>query len=262
MESDFEKRLWEILKDNKSGSSEIEEKLIKLFIEILSKENLTDKLIGTAKTQLREFAAIENLLTKLSKFPAPSEQLNFLRRLLTEKNSVIPQLYEKLKSSLHRNSKITTISNSKTLLEIFLLAFSDFPEIEIFVTESRPVNEGVIMAERLADKGLNVTLITEAMLPEFVSKSNFALIGADKILPDGSVINKIGSRLIAILCDYFGKPFFTIADNSKLVSSNSIELTQYPKSEIYSGPNSLLKVGKNYYFEKIEKKLISKIISN
>ncbi len=261
MGNDFEKRLSEILSNNKSGSSEIKENLIRLFIDILSEGELPRKFIEKAQARLSEFAAVENFLKRFSKFNSASEQLNFLNKLSSKSDEVADKLYMQLKNSLHGNSKIVTISNSKTLVEIFLRASSDFPGIEIFVSESRPINEGIIMAEKLAENNVNVTLITEAMLPGFISTCDFALIGADKILPNGNVVNKIGSRLMAILCGYFGKPFFTIADKSKFSASNEIELKEYPKSEIYSGTNLLLKVGANYYFEIIEKNLITKIIT-
>ncbi len=261
MKDNFQNRLNEILADNKSGSSDLVYAIIHLLKEKLVAGESVEEEIKIISERLHEFAIIDSLMTNLKKTPV-AERLVLLNKFDEEQSSVYKIIYEKLKPRLENAPVITTLSNSKTIVEIMKLIFLDFPSVSVYVSESRPVNEGVIMGETLADIGLDVTIVTEAMLPEFVSRSDFALVGADKILSNGKVINKVGSRLLAILCSYYGKPFYVTADKRKFTDEKLFIQKPHPSSEIYSPKNSKIKVAENFYFETIDAELITEIFTN
>ncbi len=261
MRNSFQNRLDKILADNKSGSGDLVSAIVLLLKEKLIAGESVEEEIKIISERLDEFAIIESLMNNLKNTPV-AERLFLLNQFEEEQSAVYKIIYKNLKPRLKKAPVITTLSNSKTIVEIMKLIFLDFPSVSVYVSESRPINEGVMMGETLADIGLNTTIITEAMLPEFVSKSDFALIGADKILSNGKVINKVGSRLLAILCRFYGKPFYVAADKRKFTDEKLFIQKPHPSSELYSPKNSKIKVAENYYFETIDPELITGIFTN
>jgi translation initiation factor 2B subunit (eIF-2B alpha/beta/delta family) len=71
------------------------------------------------------------------------------------------------------------------------------------VAESRPKNEGRILAKRLIKKGIPVEYITDFSAATYIPRIDAAIIGADKILANGNIVNKMGSKTLAVLCRYY-----------------------------------------------------------
>jgi translation initiation factor 2B subunit (eIF-2B alpha/beta/delta family) len=84
--------------------------------------------------------------------------------------------------------------------------------VKVIVTESRPLCEGKRVAYELAAAGAEVTLITDAQAGHFMDRVQTVLTGADGVLPDGSVINKVGTYLLALAASDRDVPFFVVAD--------------------------------------------------
>ncbi|HSP87404.1 MAG TPA: hypothetical protein VLN45_04680, partial [Ignavibacteriaceae bacterium] len=93
-----------------------------------------------------------------------------------------------------------------------------------------------------------------------VEKSDSVIIGADIVLSNGDVVNKIGSRSLAIACKYFNKPFYVITSSDKFSKKKNYLPEKNPAKEIWEFNHKLLSK-QNYYFEVVEKKLITKVIS-
>ncbi len=256
-----ENELKKILSDNVSGSAELLSRLAKTFLEEIEAGGDVSRFLVIAEKEFAHFEAIKNFAKRLKELPA-EERKKFLREFIAGEKSVYLKIYENLRPKFFDSAKIITISNSKTLFEIFSAARKEFADLQIFVSESRPVNEGVIMAEKLAELGLRVTLITEAMIPAFAERCDFGLIGADKILADGKAVNKIGSKIIALACNYYGKPFYVACGKNKFSSENRFEQKPHPQSEIISETEPPYSVAQNFYFETIEEKLITEIIAD
>lgn len=97
-------------------------------------------------------------------------------------------------AALVRGRRVATHSRSGTVLDALLAG----DPASVVVSESRPGREGVAVAERLAAAGLHVTLTADANLPNAVADCDLALVGADAVHPDGSVVNKVGTRALAL----------------------------------------------------------------
>ena len=62
-----------------------------------------------------------------------------------------------------------------------------------------PAREGLGDADPFAGAGLDVTLCTDAAVAHLLAEESVevVLVGADAVLPDGSVVNKVGTRAAA-----------------------------------------------------------------
>lgn len=72
----------------------------------------------------------------------------------------------------------------------------------VYCTESRPRFQGRLTAKELVRAGLPVTMILDSSVADYVKNADFFLIGCD-VISSTNVINKVGSRMISLLCDKY-----------------------------------------------------------
>ena len=81
--------------------------------------------------------------------------------------------------------------------------------------EARPLCEGQRLARYLAEHGVATTLVTDAAMGWALGQVDLCLVGADGVLQDGSLINKTGSRLLALAAARQKVPFYSICETFK-----------------------------------------------
>lgn len=257
-------KLEKISADNISGSNQLLFELNKLFLKEFDSVDLSLPLIEELKIKFSSFGSIRSYLNDLANL-IRARNLPKLEKYLASFNSKINNQYQSIFNNLSPyltdEVNIVTISNSSTVYEILLRIQKINKLLNVFVCESRPNFEGRVLAELLSAHKMKVELILEANIPYYVEKSDLCLVGADKILINDNVINKIGSKILALCCKYYEKPFFVLADKSK--KTNEIEHHEISKTskEIWNKKPDQIKIS-NYYFEQIQNNLISKIISD
>ncbi len=253
-------KLQKILSDKTSGSTEL---LIELHNHLKDERRvlqLFPEIIDIVKKQLSSFHSIQTYLDEMKSYLNKEKNLDvFFIKYDNKLQDPFTNLFEKSKKSLHNFNRIITISNSKTVLEILTRLNKLNKNLNVIVCESRPKLEGRILVKKLLENNIPVELITEAMLFNKVRHCDAALIGADKILSNNDVINKVGSSLLALTCKNFNKPFFVVSLTSKVSKSIGFDQKRMPPDEIWRHSNKKLLID-NFYFEKIEKKYITKII--
>ncbi len=257
-------QLKKILGDNKSGSSDILLKLKKYILKNLNDEKYIRKVIDEAEKHLSHFASIKNFLKELKneirKSNANKLEL-FLKNSIELQENEIYNLYERNKKYLIRQRSITTLSYSKSLLEVLKLWYRENPGLKIFVLESRPMFEGRIFAKELIKVGFNCTLLTDAMMNYAVTNSDAVIIGADQILKNGNIVNKVGSYPLSLCAKEKKKPFYVVATKDKFINSERFVPEQKNFSEVWNYKNEKLSII-NFYFEVIPKKFITKILTD
>lgn len=130
---------------------------------------------------------------------------------------------------------VCTLSRSGTVLDA--LEQADPPPKHVFVAESRPAREGIYTAETLAAKGLDVTVMTEAAVASVLDHEaiDVVLVGADAVLPAGSVVNKTGTRMMATLAQDAGIPCYAVAAIDKVATGDTPSLEEGPRAAVYDG---------------------------
>jgi translation initiation factor 2B subunit (eIF-2B alpha/beta/delta family) len=104
----------------------------------------------------------------------------------------------------------------------------------VLVAESRPGREGVGVAEELAD-GTAVTLTTDAAFPFELAEYDALLVGADRVLPDGRVVNKAGTRGAALSAAEAGLDRLVVCASDKIARGVDYDLEPRDAAEIYDG---------------------------
>ena len=112
---------------------------------------------------------------------------------------------------------VLTHSHSSTVREALFHAWNGGKKFSVICTESRPMNEGTILAKKLAEKGISVTLISDSAVFHFIDRSDIVLLGADSIIRT-SIRNKIGTSGIAHYCKEKGIPCYSLCSTQKILS--------------------------------------------
>ena len=110
----------------------------------------------------------------------------------------------------HCNAGALAVSALGTATAPLYLAHETGVRFKVFVDETRPLLQGArLTAWELVRAGLDVTLICDNMVSHLMSEGaiHSVIVGADRVTANGDVVNKIGTRGIAIASRYHGIPF-------------------------------------------------------
>jgi len=159
------------------------------------------------------------------------------------------------------DSRLLLHSSSSTVARILeRLAPGSFT---VIITEARPGLEGWNVAATLAGRGVEVTYITDAQAGIFMDEVDLVLLGADSVLADGSLVNKAGSRLIALAAREAGVPVLVAAESFKCtgLTAKEVELEEKSGSELRPPPVPGVRA-RNIYFDITPLRLITAYLSN
>jgi ribose 1,5-bisphosphate isomerase len=162
---------------------------------------------------------------------------------------------------------IYTHCHSTNVIKALTYAKNKGKKLQIYNTETRPLYQGRLTARELSSAGIKVTTFVDSAIEIAIAgkqgnkKVDKIFLGADAILSNGNVINKVGSGLIAEIAKANKVPVYIIADSWKF-SKNNIKLEQRKTREVwdYNVPKNV-KI-RNPAFELIESKNIKAIISD
>ena len=87
-------------------------------------------------------------------------------------------------------------------------------------------------------------------------EADAALVGADAVLSDGALVNKVGTRLLAFACERAGTPLYAATDRFKVASVATLPLEEKAPGEVW--PDAPEGVGvRNIYFDRTEASLVA-----
>lgn len=91
--------------------------------------------------------------------------------------------------------------------------------LHVYVDETRPFLQGArLTAWELLQERIPMTLITDTMAGHFMQRGaiDCVIVGADRIVANGDVANKIGTYSLAVLAHAHGIPFYVAAPSSTI----------------------------------------------
>lgn len=167
------------------------------------------------------------------------------------------------KKLFKKNTIVYTHCHSSTVTDIIINNKSKIKKVNC--TETRPLFQGRKTAKELTQKNIPTTLYVDSAMRLALKEADIALLGADSILKNKHVINKIGSELVAETAFYnLRTPLYICTDSWKFDPKSLLEketkIEYRSTKEIWDNPPKKLKI-LNPAFEKINPKLIKGIIS-
>ncbi len=273
----------ELAKDIKEikiqGASNIEKEAIKIIIEYISENTKKDEDF------IKElYENIHHIITQRPNEPKLRNSMGFILNKAQENSSfkqrnnlveLIEHYYEKTKEGVEISSEnasnmildgdvILTHCHSTLVEKALIKAHDKGAKFTVFCTETRPRFQGRITAKNLCDHGLDVTMVVDSDVCEVLKKADHFLTGADVVLADGSVINKVGTHAISIVANHFKVPHTIITTTHicepQLFNNLKRVVEQRDSSEVWEDKPNNLKIN-NPAFDVVPSNLIEKFIT-
>lgn len=271
----FKQALEEIATDRKRGASELARRCLGILAESARaapagdghalKERLVDRTTRLAEAR-PSMAPIQNLLRcwreTLASIPrhdldaARHQAADSAETLADASRKAVTRIAEHMAGYLGSRKTLMCHSLSSTLVEVCRVLRDR--ELRMIITESRPLYEGRRLAQTLSEWNVPTTFITEAQMGLFVGKADAALVGADRLLADGAVINKAGTYLLALAARDRGIPFYACCESFKCsdATPQTVTLEEMDAAELQMPDWPHVKV-RNIYFDITPARLVS-----
>ncbi|MFC5302419.1 S-methyl-5-thioribose-1-phosphate isomerase [Azospira restricta] len=112
---------------------------------------------------------------------------------------------------------LATVDHGTALSPVYA-AFDAGIDVRVWVSETRPRNQGLLTAWELQQHGVPHTLIADNAAGLLLARGEVdaVIVGADRIAANGDVANKVGTYLKALAAKEAGVPFYVAAPRSTL----------------------------------------------
>ncbi len=131
---------------------------------------------------------------------------------------------------------VLTHCNSEAALACILAAHEQGKELEVYATEVRPRNQGLLTIRALNDAGIRTNFIVDSAVRSFMNRIDLVVVGADAIAVNGAVVNKIGTAQIALAAHEARTNVVVAAETYKFaprtILGELIEIEERPTAEV------------------------------
>ncbi len=200
--------------------------------------------------------------------------------ILKKKKSVktIDYLIKRLETSTKRVARIGSklIGNGHTImthchsgeaLSVLKNAWKKGKKFRVFATITEPLEQGVKTAKELSKIGIPVTLITDNSVSYFMKDVDCVVVGTDaiRVVEPKGVVNKIGTKNLALAAAREKKPFIVVGNTLKIDKRKKLVIEERPAEEIYAEIFSKINTKKikvrNPAFDLVEFDLVSYLVN-
>jgi ribose 1,5-bisphosphate isomerase len=137
---------------------------------------------------------------------------------------------------LRDGDTVLTHCHSTDVLACIKAAREQGKSLSAIVKETRPRKQGHITAGRLRGLDVPVTLIVDGAAGRYLDDADHVLVGADSVAADGSGINKIGTRSLAVTARERDTPIVVAAQTLKLdpatLTGHTVEIEYREEREV------------------------------
>ncbi|HRS42438.1 MAG TPA: S-methyl-5-thioribose-1-phosphate isomerase [Candidatus Diapherotrites archaeon] len=164
-------------------------------------------------------------------------------------------------------SRILTHCHSNLVEMAFKKAYDNGIDFEVICTETRPKYQGRITAKALCEYGIKTTQIVDSSVASYLKKTDLFLTGADVVLHNGSIMNKIGTHTISIAAKHFKTPHIVLTSTHCIETDIFVSLNETVEErdtdEVWKAEDGRPKnlVLKNPSFDITPSELIDKFIT-
>lgn len=252
-----------LARDHRSGAAEIADRAAAALVEFLKHSGPASGPLAEQLGELAEairqaqpsMAPLLNLGHRVAQAAAQGrvsqrQLLRALERFRQQLRRAKRQIARRLAARLRPRSVVLTYSYSSTVLAALLAVRSRLARV--ICSESRPLLEGRRLAEKLGRAGIQVVLVADAALPARVREADAVVVGADAVFAEGYV-NKIGTRVLEEQARAARKPFYVLADTSKILPSGvatPYRIEDKPARELWPRAPRGVRV-ESRYFERV-----------
>jgi translation initiation factor 2B subunit (eIF-2B alpha/beta/delta family) len=147
-------------------------------------------------------------------------------------------------AKVKNNSIIFTHGYSSIVEQILRKARAYDRSFDVFITETKPLSHGKIVAESLAKFGISVSYFLDVSMSAAIARSSSVILGCIAVDKKGCY-HRSGALMAAQLAKYHKKPVYICAE--KLKKTDAIILQKLSESDVWKPPK-----GVHLYIEAFE----------
>ena len=161
---------------------------------------------------------------------------------------------------------VMTHCHSTLVTSILLEAKRQGKKFKVINTETQPRLQGRVTANELLGAGIKVIHVVDSAMRWAVKRFqvNLIIIGADSITSEGTVLNKIGSRLLALVAHEENIPFYVASPLLKYNPETNLGVLEKieirDSKEIWENPPENIQI-LNPAFETVSRRYIDGLIT-
>ncbi|KAM5190035.1 translation initiation factor eIF2B subunit alpha isoform 2-T2 [Callospermophilus lateralis] len=118
----------------------------------------------------------------------------FLRRISLSRNKIADLCHTFIKDG----ARILTHAYSRVVLRVLEAAVAAKKRFSVYITESQPDLAGKKMAKALSHLNVPVTVVLDAAVGYIMEKVDLVIVGAEGVVENGGIINKVGARVLPV----------------------------------------------------------------
>ena len=234
--TNLEEKLSDVIRDKSHGSSHLVRKLasnMKELMEVWESEKTVAEGLRRTLELLRHYhpdlLVLQSMIKELLATHECSSGLSVkeldlvLDRFLEREKTTTDLLGQFL--SERKEKQLFTLSHSSTVLKGLERAYSSLKtKPTIAVLESIPGNEGLVMARELKAAGFSVIVVADTAINVIDFSKSIGIVGFDQI-DDRFLLNKIGTKSLALAFEWQKRPMVVVGSTNKVVEK--INFNQY-----------------------------------
>eukprot|EP00588_Corethron_pennatum_P001795 CAMPEP_0194294986 /NCGR_PEP_ID=MMETSP0169-20130528/52312_1 /TAXON_ID=218684 /ORGANISM="Corethron pennatum, Strain L29A3" /LENGTH=395 /DNA_ID=CAMNT_0039044053 /DNA_START=69 /DNA_END=1256 /DNA_ORIENTATION=+ len=116
---------------------------------------------------------------------------------------------------VHHGAQVMTHGYSRTVRALFSEAARCGARFEVVVPEGRPDGGGAKAAAAYSEVGVPVRVVLDSAVACAMENVDAVVVGAEGVVENGGVVNKIGTYNMAIAAHAMGVPFYVAAESYK-----------------------------------------------
>eukprot|EP00752_Nemacystus_decipiens_P018585 g16663.t1 len=130
---------------------------------------------------------------------------------------------------------VLTHGYSRCALHLLLMA-AETKHFSVLVAEGRPDGAGFQTAAALAKAGVPVTVVLDSAVGYHMEVADLCVTGAEGVLENGGIVNKVGTFQMAVLAKAFNVPFYVAAESYKFARLFPLDQRDLPEGKIPRAP--------------------------
>lgn len=266
-----EEAIASIAEDHTSGASRIARVAVETMALLVvdRKGHPTPADLQEAARRISEaqpaMAVVHNVVHMFSQLTAEGlDPMAVRQQLLDELATAKERIARTYLKIAPEDAVVLTTSFSDSVLAVLRFLHEKGRVSRAVVLEARPLLEGRRLAMALQEAGVPASLAPDALGPSLVRDATNVLVGADSVLRDGSVVNKIGSYGLALAAREQGRPFHVACETLKFDARH--DAASWPGSpamsprEVWDASPPTVDVV-NRYFEVVPAALVTAIVT-
>ncbi|KAI9329658.1 hypothetical protein BD770DRAFT_333982 [Pilaira anomala] len=119
---------------------------------------------------------------------------------------------------INDNAVVLVQGYSRVIMSVLYHAANvQHKRFKVYVTEGRPNSDGIQAVAALRKAGIPCRAVLDSAVGYIMDKVDMVFVGAEGVVENGGIVNKIGTFQIALVAKALGKPVYAVAESYKFV---------------------------------------------